>query len=57
VSDLPNAPEVADEKWRREKQVSFDRLMAIADAIGAGMPDDATSDHRWLYDAETGLPI
>jgi len=57
VSDLPNAPEVADEKRRREKQVSFDRLMAIADEIGAGMPDDATSDHSWLYDDETGLPI
>jgi hypothetical protein len=56
VSDLPNAPKAADENQQRENQIFFDILMAVADEIGPGMPDDVTSDHSWLYDDETGLP-
>ncbi len=40
----------------RDKAALKARLLAIADAIKANMPDDVTSDHGWLYDDETGLP-
>jgi antitoxin VapB len=32
-------------------------LSAIADKVSANMAEQASSDHNWLYDDETGLPV
>jgi antitoxin VapB len=48
--------ELDREQRRRDKAALRARLLALADEISADMPADATSDHSWLYDDETGLP-
>jgi antitoxin VapB len=48
--------ELEREERQRDKAALKARLLAIAANIKANMPDDVTSDHDWLYDAETGLP-
>ena len=48
--------ELEREQRLRDKTALKARLLAIADEISANMSDDATSDHGWLYDEETGLP-
>jgi hypothetical protein len=57
VNDIPVLSEADDETRRRERAEKLRRLLEIAAEIRANMPDDVTSDHSWLYDDETGLPI
>lgn len=47
---------IEEEQRLRDRAILKARLLAIADEIKANMPDDATSDHSWLYDDETWLP-
>jgi hypothetical protein len=42
------------EQRMRDRTALKSRLIAMQ--IRASMPGDVTSDHRWLYDHETGLP-
>ncbi len=57
MNDIPVLSEADDETRRRERAEKLRRLLEIAAEIRANMPDDVTSDHSWLYDDETGLPI
>jgi hypothetical protein len=56
MSDFPGDCPADDAGRVGEREVRLVRLRAIAAEIRADMPDDATSDHGWLYDDETGLP-
>ncbi len=57
MTNIPAPPEAEDQARRRERAEKLRRLLEIAAEIRANMPDDVTSDHSWLYDDETGLPI
>jgi antitoxin VapB len=54
---MTDHPPIDEAERVQKKQALMDRLWAIAAEIKANMPDDVTSDHNWLYDDETGLPI
>ena len=49
--------ELDREERLREKAALEEKLWTIAGQIKANMPPDVTSDHNWLYDDETGLPV
>jgi antitoxin VapB len=49
--------ELDREERLRERAALEEKLWAIAGEIKANMPPDVTSDHSWLYDDETGLPV
>jgi antitoxin VapB len=49
--------ELDREERLRERAALEEKLWAIAGEISANMPQDVTSDHSWLYDNETGLPV
>jgi hypothetical protein len=49
-------PETEAEDARRRRIERLERTWQIAVAIRAGLPEDMTSDHGWLYEDETGLP-
>jgi antitoxin VapB len=48
--------ELDREQRLRDKAALEEKLWSIAGQIRANMPADATSDHGWLYDDETGQP-
>jgi antitoxin VapB len=54
VNPAPEVPGADDAQ--RQRTARFERIRRIAAAIRAGLPEDMTSDHGWLYDDETGLP-
>jgi antitoxin VapB len=56
LSERAETIPVAETERLRERAARLERRLAIAAEIRAGMPDDVTSDHSWLYDDETGLP-
>jgi antitoxin VapB len=56
MSDFPGTRPDDDARRVWEREVRLARLRAVAAEIRADMPDDASSDHGWLYDDETGLP-
>jgi antitoxin VapB len=48
--------ELEREQRLRDRAALEEKLWAIAGEIKANMPADATSDHDFLYDPDTGLP-
>jgi antitoxin VapB len=49
--------ELDREERLRERAALEEKLWAIAKEISANMLPGVTSDHSWLYDDETGLPV
>jgi antitoxin VapB len=49
--------ELQREARLRERAALEEKLWTIAGQIKANTPPDLTSDHNWLYDNETGLPV